>query len=121
MNQEIKAEWVAALRSGDYRQGKFSLRPGGDCFCCMGVLTDLYFKARGVEDWGDEELKGVSINNSDPGHLPSAVQEWSGSSGDPVVLSTAADKRFPRHSLSTLNDHCDHDFLDIATLIEEQL
>lgn len=51
MNPEIKAEWVAALRSGEYKQGKRYLRSVDEEFCCLGVLCDLYAKDQGVDDW----------------------------------------------------------------------
>jgi hypothetical protein len=37
MDKELKAKWVAALRSGEYEQGEGSLYEGGK-FCCLGVL-----------------------------------------------------------------------------------
>ena len=40
MDAQWKTKWVEALRSGNYEQGKDSLREG-DQFCCLGVLTDL--------------------------------------------------------------------------------
>lgn len=45
MDPEWKAKWVAALRSGEYRQGKMQLtkvHPDGsmDC-CCLGVLCEI--------------------------------------------------------------------------------
>lgn len=42
-NKELKAKWVAALRSGEYKQ----LTPGGSFWrndgrhCCIGVLGEL--------------------------------------------------------------------------------
>lgn len=41
MNPEIKAKWVAALRSGEYRQAQRKLRGNASDFCCLGVLCDL--------------------------------------------------------------------------------
>ena len=35
-----RAEWIAALRSGAYKQGRDSLKRG-DRFCCLGVACDL--------------------------------------------------------------------------------
>jgi hypothetical protein len=57
MNPEIKARWVAALRSGEYKQGKGNLRISDhrlsdDVFCCLGVLCDLAVKA---------ELPGLDV------------------------------------------------------------
>ena len=40
MNPMIKAEWITALRSGDYKQSRFALKQG-DEFCCLGVLCDI--------------------------------------------------------------------------------
>lgn len=33
-------QWVAALRSGEYKQGHRVLRSKDDKFCCLGVLCD---------------------------------------------------------------------------------
>ena len=37
-----KAEWVAALRSGKYEQGRNYLKTRDNKFCCLGVLSELY-------------------------------------------------------------------------------
>lgn len=42
MNPEVKAEWLAALRSGAYKQAQarlFDPETGG--YCCLGVLCDI--------------------------------------------------------------------------------
>jgi len=41
MKEQIKEKWLAALRSGDYKQGKAALRSKDDEFCCLGVLCDV--------------------------------------------------------------------------------
>ena len=41
MDAEFKARWVAALRSGDYKQGKYALRKSNGTFCCLGVACDI--------------------------------------------------------------------------------
>ncbi len=41
MKAELKAQWVAALRSGQYKQGVGYLHNQG-CYCCLGVLADTY-------------------------------------------------------------------------------
>lgn len=38
MKPEIKERWIAALRSGEYEQGRGTLYEGGNKYCCMGVL-----------------------------------------------------------------------------------
>lgn len=45
MNKDLKNKWVAALRSGNYIQGKRFLQScEGDhtAYCCLGVLIDVY-------------------------------------------------------------------------------
>jgi hypothetical protein len=41
MDKNIKEKWVAALRSGAYKQGYNCLRPDNNSFCCLGVLCDV--------------------------------------------------------------------------------
>lgn len=44
MNKKIKREWLKALRSGKYKQGRIRLcaigPDGSESFCCLGVLYD---------------------------------------------------------------------------------
>jgi hypothetical protein len=48
--------WLAALRSGEYSQGRKHLKEGGS-FCCLGVLCDLASK-RGSGKWEALNDKG---------------------------------------------------------------
>jgi len=41
MKKDIKDKWIKALRSGNYEQGKSSLRSLDNKFCCLGVLCDI--------------------------------------------------------------------------------
>ena len=45
MKAALKAKWVAALRSGKYRQCRGQLQltgpDGGESFCCLGVLREI--------------------------------------------------------------------------------
>lgn len=80
MNQEIKAQWVAALRSGEYQQGKAALHSfdedGHAQFCCLGVLCDLSAKAGvGVEVL---ELEGSVLYDRFQDFLPTVVMKWAG-------------------------------------------
>lgn len=51
MDAELKAKWVATLRSGNYEQGKGSLRTVANECCCLGVLCDII----APEDWHPHE------------------------------------------------------------------
>lgn len=41
MDAELKAKWVAALRSGKYKQATGTLNDCGGGYCCLGVLLDI--------------------------------------------------------------------------------
>lgn len=111
MNEVVKKEWVAALRSGEYKQGSGELKTTEGAFCCLGVLCDLYSKEKGVL-WGGEMLWT---------HIefpPPAVVAWAGLLEDsPEVEIAEGDKR----SLPHVNDELEYSFEQIADLIEEQL
>lgn len=110
MNQEVKALWLNALRSGEYKQGHFWLRRNNDKFCCLGVLCDLHAKAHGKE-WDDRAYLGVE---SAP---PQEVLEWAGlPKSNPHVMIPSEDK-----TLAALNDYHEYSFRQIADLIEAQL
>ena len=124
MNPEIKVQWVAALRSGKYRQGAGVLhrrKPAGDEYCCLGVLCELAVRA-GVANVeparydGDSFVYGAGDRYSST-YLPLVVREWAG-------LADRPDARNPlvkgHHTLADLNDNLST-FREIANLIEEKL
>ena len=41
MKREVRDRWTAALRSGQYEQGKGSFLDYGGAYCCLGVLCDV--------------------------------------------------------------------------------
>lgn len=41
MDSIVKRKWIEALRSGEYSQGKESLRDGNGNYCCLGVLAEI--------------------------------------------------------------------------------
>jgi hypothetical protein len=52
---EVKALWVKALRSGEYKQTRQKLLRVSDAdtksYCCLGVLCDLSIKDNGGGEW----------------------------------------------------------------------
>jgi hypothetical protein len=46
MNPIVKQQWIEALRSDSYKQGKDCLRDNQDNFCCLGVLCDVVQKKK---------------------------------------------------------------------------
>lgn len=60
MDTKIKTEWIEALRSGDYRQGKNALLDADGDYCCLGVLAAIQGAAvEGIQDSVELELDGV--------------------------------------------------------------
>ena len=41
MRADVKAKWVAALRSGDYKQGKGTLLDKDNEYCCLDALDSV--------------------------------------------------------------------------------
>lgn len=119
MDQVIKDKWIAALRSGEYQQGTNHLKYG-DHFCCLGVLTDLYIKEKGLT-W-DSKSPG-SINGLSA--IPSwDVVSWAGlNEANPSVIvpeSIRGETGCTCDSLAQMNDR-GYTFEQIADVIESQL
>ena len=138
MNPEVKALWLAALRSGDYTQGtgrlhtRYADDSTTDEFCCLGVLCDLAVKDGVVIDVVVNEPHSYSVGtfvsyDSQSSLLPPAVQGWAGlSSEDPVVEyddweSSDDETHRDSNSLSGLNDDMGWTLGAIADAIEANL
>lgn len=133
MDKQVKAEWVKALRSGEYEQTQGKLhrteaeeKPGRDFppgYCCLGVLCDLAVKA-GVIDAPRDSGEGSEMYAGEDFFLPADVQDWAGLPYNPAT--TARDQE--DYKLSELNDGeaCSGErfepftFEQIAQLIEDQ-
>lgn len=118
MDPEVKARWVAALRSGEYRQTKESLKDSRG-HCCLGVLCDLYAKEAGRSRWGKDLSSKAdgdfSTHNEDKGIPCVVVGIWSGLDTRAVVLIGGDEKPLYAHN----DDGCT--FAEIADAIESQL
>jgi len=112
MNPEIKAQWVAALRSGEYKQGRHRLRDG-DRFCCLGVLCNLHAQAH-PKIAATQNSKDVYLGADLV--LPEAVVRWA------RLRDANPDIRMEDvcSNLSEVNDEGGR-FKTIANLIEAQL
>ena len=85
MRKDIADRLVAALRSGEYKQGQGRLcraiADGSRSFCCLGVLTDLAVKEGVLPDGKRAELDPYALKYGKcaaSAYLPSEVQEWAG-------------------------------------------
>lgn len=104
MKPGIKKRWVAALRSGDYRQARGALKRGKYAHCCLGVLCDIAPKS--VGEWRGHTF--VSGGVKDAAMLPPGVQAWAGLDADAT------------HGLASKND-LGVSFEQIADYIEANL
>lgn len=109
MNKEIKEKWVAALKSGDYEQGKYALRKNNK-YCCLGVLCDIYSKEIGVE-WEGQWIEGENKT------LPIEISTWC----DIEPINIEVDYDTLKQYLTELNDTVKLPFREIADVIENQL
>lgn len=114
MNPKIKAKWVAALRSNEYKQGTRQLRTAGNSFCCLGVLCNLHAQAH-PEIAARQARPGAYMGRS--GIAPVAVRDWAG------LLNCAGDSVHINGVLKELASHNDNGatFAQIAYAIEAQL
>ncbi len=129
MNPEIKKQWVTALRSGDYKQGKTALCTS-EGHCCLGVLSDLHAKAMGIPgpvDSGPLNSTRYCYLN-EVSYLPQEVCQWAGLSDrsptvpldDDELMRLGLGSGPTNPPLAELNDHhCT--FKEIADFIETQL
>lgn len=116
MNPEVKAKWVAALRSGGYKQARQALRNQEGGYCCLGVLCEI----SGRGEWADEGAAKTYLGDEsllqylgDESLLPPSVMAWAGlDEPDPTTDSG--------ESLTELNDG-GKSFSEIADIIEREL
>jgi hypothetical protein len=111
MNKGRVQKLIAALRSGEYAQGKEKLRPTADKFCCLGVACDVYRKEVGGE-WDGLRFRLPHADTTHVNYLPVSVKEWFGfSSENPTVAG---------RPLAYLNDE-GSSFSQIADALEQEL
>ena len=121
--EEIKTQWVNALRRGEYKQGTQYLRKTdpdshADKFCCLGVLCDLAAKAGVIPSPSAAFSTGnnaspIGVYGSNRTSLPVPVMKWVGVKTD---MGQFRDGR-SIVSLADLNDSGES-FATIADLIE---
>lgn len=136
MKAAIKAQWLADLRSGDFKQGKGALNvvepDGSHLFCCLGVLCEQAVKA-GVIDPPTHDTFANTMRYPDPwpdfpgntnvGTLPLKVVQWAGLSDldnphNPIIArGDVGDDIYAGEA----NDALDWSFDQIADAIEANI
>jgi|GEM_PF-1248954 len=124
----VKTQFLNALRSGDYEQGRLKLRTYDNRFCCLGVLTDLAVKA-GVVRWVESEYgwgivedlpNGTShVNTTD---LSDKVMRWAGLEVETCRSGNIfTGTNYQEDNLMHFNDEKNLSFEQIAEIVEENL
>ena len=101
ITKELKDQWVAALRSGKYEQGR-GLLLKDDKFCCIGVLCDII----NPTDWVYSSTIGPGIYSYTRGIHYAPVE----------ILSLNI-----QTPLSIMNDEEGKSFNEIADWIEDNV
>ena len=112
MKKELIEQWIAALRSGEYQQGRERLKDG-DNFCCLGVACDIHPNAKPYELYLHYPSNWISKDYGiDQTH---GLKELNIIFNCPIVY----DKLFLY--LAWANDSLGWNFNDIAEWIEKNL
>lgn len=119
MNNDVKALWVEALRSGEYTQTTDVLRRR-DSMCCLGVLCDLHHKTTNDGEWTfsrDGVAHYITKQEKATTDLPRIVQAWAGlDEYEPFI----GERSITAHN-DGRGDIAAKSFLEIADLIEKHL
>jgi hypothetical protein len=134
MNSDIKVRWIAALRSGKYKQAFGTLhkfdedRPEDEGFCCLGVLCEIAVQDGVVKPYrgrDSDKFMGYVPSDFDEDHgfadydlLPSDVKDWADISSSDGGYGHQEDDEH-RDSLTKRNDEDRLSFLEIADIIEK--
>lgn len=114
MDAEVKRAWVAALRSGQYKQGQGALcKINGKerRFCCLGVLCDLGKSKSWVPSPLAEDGQMLAFHQDGRGwvaSLPSRIAKQINLNGD-------------EHAILVQMNDSGKSFKEIADWIEENL
>ena len=111
--KELKNKWLAALRSGEYKQGQDYLckinKDGSREYCCLGVLAEV------SELYDKRDIGG-------PGEIGYVPKDHSDYNGEMLVFDNNDNILSPieQSDLASMNDQ-GTDFVDIANYIEENV
>lgn len=123
--------WVAALRSGEFKQAQGGLK-SSEGYCCLGVLCELHRRETVAGEWSGDASLWLTYGSrpDDPDGnaygLPKIVQKWAGlETGDPRLGSRDEDDEGGGGLPDTLtasgcNDDVCETFKQIADRIEKR-
>jgi hypothetical protein len=126
INEENMDAFLAALRSGEFEQGKYHLNQNGK-MCCLGVASELAHRAGVVTKEVDEY--GAAKYNGYTGILGEKVAEWLGlpntHDGDVAFHKSGYRPNHIGHGYMAItamgyNDLLNKSFLEIADAFEKE-
>lgn len=119
MNHEVRDLWVAGLRSGAYKEGRWYLRTTDDEYDPFGVLCDIASQLK-IISW--DHNKGDSFYHvyGFSTHVPYPVREWAEFKGMHPSQDVPLMWDHQVHPLWRLVDRYKLDHTVIADLIEMQ-
>lgn len=106
IDKQLIKDWIKALRSGDYQQGKNKLRNADDIYCCLGVLCDIYDEDGWEYNDILEEYEYRTDNDVSSELLPKEMK---------------LELKYNIQELVDLNDSLDHTFEYIADFVEKEI
>lgn len=117
-NKENMATFIAALRSGEYKQGNSRLNTNGNEFCCLGVACDI----SRIGSWVpkvDAYSVDARLYMGEIFYLPPVVQKWLGiDEKNPALTFTDDDGSWHSAEAGTLNDDWKFSFGQLADCFE---
>lgn len=108
MKEETK-KWVEALRSGNYKQGKFNLNRNG-FLCCMGVMCEIH----NPNKWYEQNFGNSLVYDEDGSYThppPDVSKVYFPLRGNLTIANLSC-------TFADLNDHMEFTFEGIANVIE---
>jgi len=111
VNKEIKARWVAALRSGVYNQTRGVLHSENG-YCCLGVLCDIHAHETNTP-WVPDAFSFLYAGEINI--LPTIVLKWAGLKHENPTVKVDG----KHEALSNMNDIQWKTFVEIADVIEK--
>ena len=109
MEAKLKTDWVAALRSRKYKQGRFFLKNFDDEYCCLGVLCDIIDSSK----WETTKEKNPAWTSSNGEKLRTSFNNKD--------LEKIGLTEKEQDMLISLNDDNEFSFSLIADYIEENI
>lgn len=92
MKKSVADKWVAALRSGKYKQGVHNLRSLDDKYCCLGVLCEISgVKSKATGDGYYYEGNGYRLTDKVQ-KLTGVKSEYGNLGDDDIKLSDLNDQ-----------------------------